>query len=864
MKTKIHALIFVLLFAAIFLISFSFLKSNEQIFSDAIPGEDISVQSDDESESIIKRSLWIEQIHRADADTDWRKIEFENRKKKYERFIGLSASGLKSQTRSSVVAGGLSGTWAEKGSNNIAGRIVAADYDASTDLIYCASGGGTIWKKSFNGYMWAPVNDKINFGNILMTRVINNGSTHRIVAATSQAPYFYYSDNYGTTWNTASGLSNFILWGELIDAVVIDDNRHTIYLLGFEWNYRKNYAQTTLYRSTNMGLSFSAIISYPETQYGNSEAFDLWAPRYVNAPCYMANQRGDQAYFYKLDLNTGKPAQVSKFKVSVPGSPMITGFYAARMTFYMYCGGKLYSSTDNGSRWSYKSSPPEGPFDKNSLCASINNQNIVFLGGVRAIKSKDGGLTWSNISNINDYLENPQNNLHPDAPCIVSVRRQREYELIGTDGGLYISADTMRTVTNLSMLFLNNSQYYSTLTSSDTTRLFAGSQDQGFQFCRINGSGVHPFRQVVGGDYGNIVSADGGNNIWTVYPAFTAFFQNAVNPAGFTATWDFNGSSYYWMPPLMSDPAGNPYVAYFAGTSLSGSGSHIIKLSYASGNISATETPYDFYAASSGGYLSAISFSPINRDFWYAMTDNGNFFYSTNAGTSWSRASSFSGPEPHYLCGSTIYASHNQLGLIYVGGSGYSNPAVYKSTDNGLTFTRMDNGLPSTLVHQITADNSENYLFAATDAGPYVYSVDQNQWFDMAGSEAPDQIYWSVEYIPSGNVVRFGTYGRGIWDFRISQPAPVIAKSFEQHAITEVMPLIEDFTIYPNPSTGVFNLKVAHFTSALLKVYDFSGKVVYFKKITEPSFDLTGMPSGVYFAEFNFNQKIIIIKIIVR
>ena len=48
-----------------------------------------------------------------------------------------------------------------------------------------------------------------------------------------------------------------------------------------------------------------------------------------------------------------------------------------------------------------------------------------------------------------------------------------------------------------------------------------------------------------------------------------------------------------------------------------------------------------------------------------------------------------------------------------------------------------------------------------------LYIVEDVTWTDLAGISAPDQTYWSVEYIPELNTARFGTYGRGIWDFII-------------------------------------------------------------------------------------------------
>jgi hypothetical protein len=41
------------------------------------------------------------------------------------------------------------------------------------------------------------------------------------------------------------------------------------------------------------------------------------------------------------------------------------------------------------------------------------------------------------------------------------------------------------------------------------------------------------------------------------------------------------------------------------------------------------------------------------------------------------------------------------------------------------------------------------------------------------GVEAPITLYWSVEAVPGLPLMRFGTYGRGIWDYSIEDPQPV-------------------------------------------------------------------------------------------
>ena len=68
----------------------------------------------------------------------------------------------------------------------------------------------------------------------------------------------------------------------------------------------------------------------------------------------------------------------------------------------------------------------------------------------------------------------------------------------------------------------------------------------------------------------------------------------------------------------------------------------------------------------------------------------------------------------------------------------------------------------------------------------------------MAGQCAPAQTYWSVEYVEVVNTVRFGTYGRGIWDFVIDDVVPATAQE----------PTNENFNVFPNPSSGIVQLEM--------------------------------------------------------
>lgn len=227
---------------------------------------------------------------------------------------------------------------------------------------------------------------------------------------------------------------------------------------------------------------------------------------------------------------------------------------------------------------------------------------------------------------------------------------------------------------------------------------------------------------------------------------------------------DFPGNGYLWIAPLMEHPEFSNR-AILGGGGING-GNHLVELSVdlsVQGNqITYNENDYNF-----SGTVSAMGYSPIDSSYRYVLTENGKFYYSSDSGENWEQNLSFTGPGGHYFYGSTIWASSQELGKVFIGGSGYSNSPVFVSDNHGQTFIELNNGLPNTLVFQLAGTPDDALIFAATEIGPYVYSENENEWFLLSGLSAPDQTYWSVDFIPEINTARFGTYGRGIWDFVI-------------------------------------------------------------------------------------------------
>ena len=246
---------------------------------------------------------------------------------------------------------------------------------------------------------------------------------------------------------------------------------------------------------------------------------------------------------------------------------------------------------------------------------------------------------------------------------------------------------------------------------------------------------------------------------------------------------NFPGSGHMWLAPLMADPQ-QPNVAYLGGGTVT-TGNHIIKLTASNWSINYEQMNQSFV-----GTVSAMAISPIDYNYWYVLTESGKFYGSSDGGNTWQMTNNYTGPTPQYFYGSTIEPSPVELGTVYIGGSGYSNAPVYKSTNHGQSFQSMTIGLPNTLVYQLASTDGGELLFAATAVGPYAYDFYAEEWFDIAGVITPDQTYWSVEYIPALQTARFGTYGRGIWDFVLDDNYSLIDGDLNDDSIVNIQDII--------------------------------------------------------------------------
>jgi hypothetical protein len=445
-----------------------------------------------------------------------------------------------------------------------------------------------------------------------------------------------------------------------------------------------------------------------------------------------------------------------------------------------------------------------------------------------------------------------------------------EVQLICSDGGLYYSTDKGTSVTPYSQKDNGTSghaisEVYATYTNpKDHKEVLIGTQDQGIQ--RNNDytkAGIRWHQQLYGGDWANIVSTPAATADYSAWATcggckYVFYNNNVQNTPLMTSPYNnvnSQGLGFYFsdggagdagraLDPrffsvLAAHPT-NPQMVYMA---VKGGDGHdrIARLKFTPSATAGTqgsvsvENSFDFTMATStgGAFIAAMAVSRADPRYKYVLLSEGSFYFNRNAdenfgGGSWVKSSLINGPDWGggivSVSPSKVPASANE---VYIsGGGGYNRFPVWFSSNFGQTFANIsnNNGLPNTGVGKVEQTQNGKYVFAATEVGPYVYVKADQWWYDLSTDgttyEAPQVPYKNLEIVygtASGekSLVRYSTYGRGVWDFTISSTNIVSRESggggVQKGSQTQTeVPLenVQTWKLYPNPVQNTLNIEM--------------------------------------------------------
>ena len=823
-------------FIFILLVSISFFQCSNEKKIDAPP----IFSESEETENQDAREEWIESMHRTAEGTSWRKIELQNRLELIKQKKNISSRDGEVEVLADSL---LCGEWFELGSKNQSGSVHVTEYVPETDLIWTIADGGTLYKGKRDGSQWTVVNDDYEFGRPLLKFIPYQGGK-RLVASISGIPA--YSDDEGENWNLSTGI-------QIPDERFSGTRNYIVQEIGNDVNILCLSRESRdsiyhLYLSRDFGVTYKDIKNCGTSL---TRSLALMSPNHSDRIFLMTKGDDFKATIEEVFVETETTTVVAQpdLLLGEDERTFLAGYQeGSELTLLsLDVDNHFQESKDLGQTWTDKGQIDARPWSVGFyVCPS--NPEMMFFGGFECYRSPLGGQFWTKINDWVDYYDDVYGSLHADIMYFNEFQTSNgtPFQLISNHGGLSISYNYLQTVENIGLEGLNVSQYYDVRTDpTDKNYIYAGSQDQGWQRGRIDqGDGPYDLEQATSGDFGHFVFTNEGDNLWMIYPTGRVRYYEYPKTQTYGELYEIDSENEsVWLPPMVGIPGSSENKVYVAGGSATGGpGSYIIELTYAGFSYTARNLPFDFYDYSEGE-VSAIEVSPLNPNLMYASTTNGFFFYSTDAGQNW-ELSMIVAPEPHYLYGTSIYASQIDENVVYIAGSGYDNPAIYYSDDMGQTFTAFDEGLPSTLVFELTANNDETMFFAATELGPFVYLQETDSWHSMHGKAAPTTRYWSVEWLSQERIARFGTYGRGIWDFQVNDAEVVMNVNTTKEQIA--------FKIFPNPVGETLNIELPDPKIDFVHVYNSIGQLVLNKSFNNTevstliSLDVSKFEAGNY------------------
>jgi photosystem II stability/assembly factor-like uncharacterized protein len=727
---------------------------------------------------------------------------------------------------------GLPMTWTLAGPTNIGGRVTAIAGHASGFPVYLGSADGGVWRSDDFGLNWYPIFDEVGVPSIGSLAVDPNNANILYVgtgeANSSLDSYdgdgLYKTSDGGATWERL-GLETV---GRIARVAVDPSNPARIYVAAMGKQFSTG-PDRGFYRTTDGGQTWSKTLfvndstgvcevvvnpAHPETMFcATWERVRRATYRRAFGPgCGIWRSTNFGSSWTRLAGGLPTPSDsVGRIGLAIARSRPST-IYAQIIagTIGSYQGRGLYRSDNGGVSWGRRDvsgfATNFGGFGWyfGDVVVHPSNPERVWSLGVPLIRSNNGGISFSSTS----YG-------HVDQHAMFIAPSDTSKLLIGNDGGIWRSLDSGNTIGF--PVSLPITQFYAgAIDPSNPNRLLGGTQDNNTLITNDGDPGG--WTPILGGDgFQCIVDPTNPNVIIAEWQyccdrsgprRSTTGGASFMTPLGITTSDRFN-----WNTPLVMDPS-NHNLILCGSQRVYRSTDNGISYTPISGDLTTNSPAQVVY-----GTITTLDISPLSNITYFAGTDDGRVWRSTDAGGAWTDISA--GLPTRYV--TRVVADPVSPTTVYVTLSGFvlgeGESHLYRSTNLGNTWTALDAELPNSPVNDVVvAPWDPQTLFAATDVGVYATRNLGATWYPL-GQGLPLQAINDLNlHAPSRTLVA-ATHGRSQWKLDLNQmPLAVDTRP--------AAPVLALGAPRPNPTSSTIHatLEVPAATTLEIEIYDAMGR----------------------------------------
>ena len=690
------------------------------------------------------------------------------------------------------------------------GRVVAvAGHPTEKATFYFGGVGGGVWKTTNAGSHWENITDGYLTTSAIGAIAIAPSDPNVIYVGTGEATIrgnvshgdgVYKSTDGGETW-TNVGLSDTRHIG---DVVVHPTDPETVYVaaLGHAWG--KNQTRG-VFRTTDGGASWEKVL-YKSNRAGAVDiAMDETNPRILYATIFQAQRHphklesgGEDSGLWRsfdggdswedISRKPGMQQEGIYGKIGVAASPAKPGRVWAIVE---HANGALYRSDDYGDTWT-RLSEQKGlrgrPWYYMHIYADPSDAETVWILNGACWKSIDGGKSFSDIPTP-----------HGDNHDLWIDPEDSNRMIEGNDGGANVTFDGARTWS--SILNQPTAQFYHVSADHRTPYNVYGSQQDNWAMMlpSIGFEGAISWKDYVepgGGESGHIAirpvepyTVFGGGIGTGAGDGRLLAWNPATRQARNVTAWPESVGSgainmkyrFQWTFPVEVSPH-DPEVVYVTSqyvhkTTNDGQSWEIIspdltrndpdRLQSSGGPITDDNSGAEVYCT-----IFAFRECVHRPGVMMAGTDDGLLHISKDGGGSWQNITP---PDlPEWSLVSIIDVSPHQSGAWYVAATAYkmddTRPYLYKTTDDGETWTKITNGIPDgDFTRTIREDPSRRgLLYAGTETGIWVSFDDGDNWqrFDwepLAPAHQTLPVTPIHDLIVKDKDLLVATHGRSFW-----------------------------------------------------------------------------------------------------